>query len=75
MDWQRAESGESLVEVVEAHERRILLDPGFTIDTVRTGLEAFAAETGVDEMMIVSHVHDHQARLRSVALIAEAMKS
>jgi len=44
-------------------------------DTVREGLQAFVAETGVDEVMIVSDVYDHDARLRSVALIAEAMKS
>ena len=42
--------------------------------TIRTGLQAFVAETGVDEVMIVSDVYDHQARLRSVELIAEAMK-
>ena len=44
-------------------------------DTVRKGLQAFIAETGIDEMMIVSDVYDHQARLRSVELIAEATKS
>ena len=44
-------------------------------DTVRTGLQAFIDETGVDELMIVSDVYDHQARRRSVELIAEAMKS
>jgi len=44
-------------------------------DIVRTGLQAFVAETGVDELMIVSDVYDQQARLRSVELIAEAMKS
>jgi luciferase family oxidoreductase group 1 len=43
-------------------------------DTVRAGLQAFVAETGVDELMIVSDVYDHQARLRSIELIAEAMK-
>ena len=42
-------------------------------DTVRAGLQAFVTETGVDELMIVSDVYDHQARLRSVELIAEAM--
>lgn len=42
--------------------------------TVRAGLQAFVAETGVDEVMIVSDVYDHQARLRSVELISEAMK-
>ena len=44
-------------------------------DTVRTGLQAFIAETGADELMIVSDLYDHQARLRSVELIAEVMKS
>ncbi len=44
-------------------------------DTVRTGLQAFIAETGVDELMIVSDIYDHQARLRSVELIAEAMQA
>lgn len=43
-------------------------------DLVRTELDAFIVETGVDEVMIVSDVYDHVARLRSVELIAEAMK-
>jgi luciferase family oxidoreductase group 1 len=41
--------------------------------TVRAGLDAFIAETGVDELMIVSDVYDHRLRLRSVQLISEAM--
>ncbi len=45
-----------------------------SVATVRTGLQAFIAETGVDEVMIVSDVYDHPARLRSVERIAEAMK-
>jgi len=45
-----------------------------SVDTVRKGLQAFVAETGVDEVMIVSDVYHHDARLRSVELIAEAMK-
>jgi luciferase family oxidoreductase group 1 len=44
-------------------------------ETVRAGLDAFVAETGVQELMIVSDVYDHQARLRSIQLIAEAMKA
>lgn len=44
------------------------------VDTVRTGLQSFIADTGVDEIMIVSDVYEHQARLRSLELIAEAMK-
>ena len=43
-------------------------------DTVRAGLQEFVAETGVDELMIVSDVYDHKDRLRSIELIAEAMK-
>jgi luciferase family oxidoreductase group 1 len=41
--------------------------------TVRAGLDAFVAETGVDELMIVSDVYEHRLRLRSVELIAQAM--
>ncbi|WP_374634703.1 LLM class flavin-dependent oxidoreductase [Ferrovibrio sp.] len=40
--------------------------------TVRDGIKAFVAETGVDELMIVSDIYDHKARLRSYELIAEA---
>ncbi|QRG06652.1 LLM class flavin-dependent oxidoreductase [Xanthobacter dioxanivorans] len=40
---------------------------------VKAGLEAFIAETGVDEVMIVSDVFDHAARLRSYEIIAEVM--
>jgi alkanesulfonate monooxygenase SsuD/methylene tetrahydromethanopterin reductase-like flavin-dependent oxidoreductase (luciferase family) len=39
--------------------------------TVRAGMEALIAETGADELIIVSDVYDHQARLRSFELIAE----
>lgn len=41
-------------------------------DTVRAGIDAFVAETGVDELMVVSDIYDHQARLRSLELIASA---
>jgi luciferase family oxidoreductase group 1 len=41
-------------------------------DTVRTGLAALAAETGADELMVVSDIYDHGARLRSFELIAAA---
>ena len=39
-------------------------------DTVRSGIDALIAETGADELMIVSDVYDHAARLRSFELIA-----
>jgi len=41
-------------------------------DTVRAGLEALVAETGADELIIVSDVYDHAARLESLRLIAAA---
>ncbi|MDB5642563.1 MAG: alkane 1-monooxygenase [Hyphomicrobiales bacterium] len=40
--------------------------------TVRDGLKALLSETRADELMIVSDVFDHDARLRSYELIAEA---
>jgi luciferase family oxidoreductase group 1 len=42
-------------------------------DTVRAGIDALAAETGADELMIVSDVYQHPARLRSYELIAAGM--
>jgi luciferase family oxidoreductase group 1 len=38
--------------------------------TVQRGLEAFIARTGVDEVMAVSQIYDHAARLHSYALLA-----
>ncbi len=40
--------------------------------TVRAGMDALIAETGADELIIVSDVYDHAARLRSFELIATA---
>jgi luciferase family oxidoreductase group 1 len=40
--------------------------------TVRTGLDALVAETGANELIVVSDVYEHPARLRSFELIAEA---
>ena len=39
---------------------------------VRARIEALAGETAADEVMIVSNIHDHAARLRSYELIAAA---
>jgi luciferase family oxidoreductase group 1 len=43
-------------------------------ETVRAGLQDFADLTGADELMIVSAVFDHGARLRSYEIIAEAAR-
>jgi luciferase family oxidoreductase group 1 len=40
-------------------------------ETVRRGLDEFAARTGADELMVTAQIHDHAARLRSFALVAE----
>jgi luciferase family oxidoreductase group 1 len=42
-------------------------------DTVRRGLEAFAADTGADELMVTSQIYDHHARLRSFEITAELL--
>jgi luciferase family oxidoreductase group 1 len=42
--------------------------------TVQAGMDAFIRETGADELMIVSDVYDHAARVRSFELIAAAGK-
>jgi luciferase family oxidoreductase group 1 len=40
-------------------------------ETVRSGMDALVAETGADELIVVSDVYEHSARLRSFELIAE----
>ncbi|MEV7601012.1 LLM class flavin-dependent oxidoreductase [Kitasatospora sp. NPDC089797] len=49
-------------------ENVVLGDPGQVAD----GLEALRKRTGVDELMVTSHIHGHEARFRSYGLIAEA---
>ena len=38
---------------------------------IRRGLDEFVALTGVDELMVVSAIYDHDARLRSYEILAE----
>jgi len=61
--WTPAEK----TQVMQMLARSIIGSPS----TVRAGMEALIAETGADELIIVSDVYDHQARLRSFELIAE----
>lgn len=42
-------------------------------ETVRAGIKALLAETGADELMIVSDVFDHSQRIKSYRLISEAV--
>ena len=39
-------------------------------ETVLQGLESFVSETKADELMIVTHVHDQAARIRSYEIVA-----
>jgi luciferase family oxidoreductase group 1 len=44
-------------------------------DTVRRGLEAVVAETGADELIVASAIHDHAARVRSYEILADVSAS
>jgi luciferase family oxidoreductase group 1 len=41
---------------------------------VREGIERFAELTGADELMVVSNIYDHDARLRSYEILADAVE-
>lgn len=43
-------------------------------ETIKEDMESFIKQTGVDEVMVTSHIFDHQARLHSYQLFAELMK-
>jgi luciferase family oxidoreductase group 1 len=40
-------------------------------ETVRQGLERFAAQTGADELLVTGQMFDHAARLRSYEIVAD----
>ena len=41
-------------------------------EQVRAGIAAFVERTGADELMITAQIYDHQARLRSYEIAAQA---
>jgi alkanesulfonate monooxygenase SsuD/methylene tetrahydromethanopterin reductase-like flavin-dependent oxidoreductase (luciferase family) len=43
--------------------------------TVRDGVAQFVELTGVDEVMVVSAIFDHEARLRSYEILSDAVSS
>jgi luciferase family oxidoreductase group 1 len=45
------------------------------LETVRQGLAGFIATIQPDEIMIAGHIHDHEARLRSFQIAADALRS
>lgn len=53
-------------QAMQMLSRSIIGDPV----SVRAGIDALVAETAADELIIVSDVYDHEARLRSYELIA-----
>jgi luciferase family oxidoreductase group 1 len=61
-------SGAEKAQAMRMLARSIVGSP----ETVRAGIKALVAETGADELMIVSDVYDHGARLHSYELIAKA---
>ena len=44
------------------------------VDAVRAGVASLVEQTAADELMIVSDIFDHTARLHSYDLIAQAMR-
>jgi len=44
------------------------------LDETRQGLRAFAERTAADELMITAHIYDHEARVRSLELTAQALQ-
>ena len=42
-------------------------------ETVRAGVEQFRELTGVDELMVVTAIYDHAARVRSYEILADAV--
>ena len=44
-------------------------------ETVAKGLAQFKAETQIDELIVISHIYDHQARLKSYELVSEIFEA
>jgi alkanesulfonate monooxygenase SsuD/methylene tetrahydromethanopterin reductase-like flavin-dependent oxidoreductase (luciferase family) len=54
--------------VEQMKSRRFIGTPG----QVKEGLKRYADRLHLDELMIVSHIHDYDKRVRSYRYIAEA---
>lgn len=44
-------------------------------EKLKQQLQSFLTQTGVDEIMVTSHIYDHQARLKSYQLFAQLIKN
>lgn len=56
--------------IAENRSRHVIGSP----DSVRQQLDAIVGDSGANELMVVSNIHDPQARLRSYELLAEAIR-
>jgi luciferase family oxidoreductase group 1 len=63
------ELGPAALERPRDNERRLIIG---NPDEVRVELEELAESYGVDELIVLTIVHDHPARVRSYELLAEA---
>lgn len=66
-DLESQLAAEALPLLRSMRDRAVVGSPA----TVKAGLEAFAARTGADEIMVTAQIYDETARLRSFELIAE----
>lgn len=64
-------------DVYEEEQAKQMLACTFTgsKETIQRDLQLFLDQTGVDELMATSHIFDHQARLRSYELLAQAFRA
>ena len=44
-------------------------------ETIQNAMRTFISETRIDEVMVTSHIYDHQAKLRSYGLFADVLKA
>jgi luciferase family oxidoreductase group 1 len=70
-EWEKAVVPFDASRLVEAPSISMVGSP----DTVRAGLRAFVDIMEPDELIVVAHIYDHAARLRSFEIVAETARS
>jgi luciferase family oxidoreductase group 1 len=70
------ESMDGIWNIYEREAVEQMLGYSFTgsMQTIKNQMQAFVDRTGIDEVMITSHIFDHTAKMHSYELFAEAMK-
>lgn len=78
MDYMRppVEMTDELREVAQSPALQRMLHYAFVGSkaTVKSKITQFLDQAGVDELMVVSHVYDPEARIRSYEIVAEILK-